>query len=251
MSKQHYSIFPVFVIGVICAVSILAMPPLGAWAALPGPQAQDATETAIAATRALLTTPTPPDRPPTSTPIVPDRPIITPTPTLTSTPRPISNSAAIELNVQFLPNAPADANWRESLWTMVAWQDGFGEWHIVEGWKSNLDEVKSSGGRKIWYVSDDQFGKGPFSWLVSPGPEGDPIAASLPFNMPSSAGVIVPVKVAVGKPVSIAPVEGGVKSAIPETGGQQHMGLRAGLTVLLIVLLIASLMTKGWRRRIE
>lgn len=236
MSKHRSSTLgPVFAIGVICVVSLLVMPPLQAWAVLPGPQSPSHGEAFGL-----------PDRPATATPDLPLRPpTVTPIPTST-------DAAAIELNVQFIPGSPLEKEWREDLWTRVQWQDGLGYWHVVEGWQASLDEVRGDNGRKIWYVSDDLFGRGPFCWVVYPSPESEPIAISLPFRMPSSAGVIVQADLAVGKPVPLPPVEEGSKSMAPVTGGEKrYTGLQVSLTVFLIVLLVGSLLFRGWRRRRE
>jgi hypothetical protein len=84
-------------------------------------------------------------------------------------------------------------------------------------------------------------------------PESEPIAVSLPFRMPSSAGVIVPADLAVGEPVPLPTTETAPKSMAPVTGAgeRRYTGLQASLTVILIVLLVGSLLFKGWRRRIE
>jgi len=146
-----------------------------------------------------------------------------------------------------------EQEWRENLWTNVQWQDGLGYWHTVEGWQASLDEVKGDSGRKMWYVSKDLFGRGPFCWVVRPGPEGDPIAVSSPFRLPSSAGVIVQTDVALGKPVPVLALETGSESMAPVTGSgeRRFTGLQVSLTVFLILLLVGSLLFKGSRRRLK
>jgi hypothetical protein len=90
-----------------------------------------------------------------------------------------SGGPAIELRVRF-GGAWQAARWQE-LWTVVEWQDAFGDWHEVEGWRGALDEVARGEGRKVWWVSLDDLGKGPFRWTVCRRPAGRPLAHSKPF----------------------------------------------------------------------
>jgi hypothetical protein len=134
---------------------------------------------------------------------------------------------------------------------MVQWQDGRGNWHDVEGWRAILDEVKGNEGRKVWYVSSDSFGKGPFCWVVSPNPESEPIATSVPFHMPDTAGKTVRVNVSVGQLAAVTPVPTIAVSTLPVAGGEQHLGLWVLLTVSLIGFLLASTLSKGSSQRLE
>jgi hypothetical protein len=147
-----------------------------------------------------------------------------------------------------------EKEWREALWTRVQWQDSLGHWHTVDGWQASLDEVSGDYGRKIWYVSKDLFGRGPFCWVVYPGPDSEPVAVSLPFRMPSDPGVIVQADVELGEPVPLPTMETeSSESMAPVTGGSErrYTGLQVSLTVILIVLLVGSLLFRGRRRRIE
>lgn len=241
MSKQRSLVFrPVLTIGVLAMLCALWLPALPATAAAPGAQG---------------TTPAMPTRPPTATPEMPPRPLIVTTvvPTDTVTVVPSEPSGAIELRVQFLSDAPADMNWRKNLLTAVEWRDGLGNWHVVDGWQARMDEVKSQHGVKSWYVSEELFGKGPFCWVIYPDANSDPIAVSLPFNMPASSGVIVGTELALGKPVPLPPRQHGSGASAPVTGGEQQdfTVLRVTLTVILILLLVGSLLFRGARRRIE
>jgi hypothetical protein len=227
MSKQRTLVFrPVLFIGVLCVLCMLWLPELQA------------------------APPTMPPRPPTATPVMPPRP---PTVEPTTEPsEPSAPSGAIELWIQFRPDAPADMTWRENLLTVVEWRDSLGDWHVVDGWQAKLDEAKSQHGRKIWYVSEDLFGKGPFVWVIYPNPTSDPIAVSLPFDLPSSAGVVVRTELELGEPVPLPPRQLGSGETAPVAGGQRDFtALRASLTVILIALLLGSLLFRGWRRRIE
>jgi hypothetical protein len=82
--------------------------------------------------------------------------------------------AHIVLQVQ---SAPAKA------WTIVQWQDSAGGWHDIDGWQGTLDE----GGKKMWWLASDLFGKGPFRWLVYQTSRGDKLlATSDSFYLPDS-----------------------------------------------------------------
>jgi hypothetical protein len=134
---------------------------------------------------------------------------------------------------------------------MIEWQDGQGNWHDVEGWKAILDEVKGSEGRKVWYVSSDLFGKGPFCWVICPDPGSEPIATSAPFHMPDAAGETVRVNVSVGQRVAVTPLPTVAVATLPVAGGDWYLRLWLSLTVALIGLLLASALSTGSSRRLE
>jgi hypothetical protein len=106
-----------------------------------------------------------------------------PTPGPTPTPVPVSttvggaNGAYIELHVP-----AAQSNW----WTLVQWQDGQKNWHDVSTWQGALDEIKSGVGVKTWWVAPADLGTGPFRWVVSSTPGGQPMALSKAFNLPAT-----------------------------------------------------------------
>jgi hypothetical protein len=98
--------------------------------------------------------------------------------------------ATIELRVQFPETWPwEEAHWQE-VWTVVQWQDGWGDWHDVEGWRGNLDRLEEHAGayegRKAWWLSGDLFGKGPFRWQVFRHEGGTLVAQSEPFDLPDA-----------------------------------------------------------------
>ena len=104
-----------------------------------------------------------PPRPPTRTPQVAPQP--TSLPALAT----VLDGAMIELRVQF-PQDRLEYHWQE-LWTVVQWQDEFDNWREVEGWQGTPDEVVSGeggrvDGKKVWWLSGDLFGQGPFRWMV-------------------------------------------------------------------------------------
>jgi hypothetical protein len=119
---------------------------------------------------------------------LPPRPTLTPRPSLT--PQEIGGAQRggyIELDV---PTRQI------TLWTVVEWQDGFGNWHAVEGWQGTLDEINSAGiGRKVWWVSGGDMGKKPFRWHVYQSQNGQLLTTSRSFELPHYSGEIVRVQV--------------------------------------------------------
>jgi hypothetical protein len=92
---------------------------------------------------------------------------------------------------------PAAWPWSEAHWqdvcTVVQWQDAWGDWHDVEGWRGTLDGVSAdvSGkivGHKTWWVAAKDLGKGPFRWQVYRCENGKLLATSAPFYLPGSQG---------------------------------------------------------------
>ncbi len=121
-----------------------------------------------------------------------------PTPTSTPAPQPASAPATggfIELYIQF-PSTwrwdEASSHW-QTLWTGVQWQGADGVWHDVIGWQGTLDGVTVAAdgsvvGRKAWWVSRSDLGKGPFRWGVYRGRDRARLGVSEPFDLPSRAG---------------------------------------------------------------
>ena len=89
--------------------------------------------------------------------------------------------ASIELHVEGLG---------PDMWAVVQWLDGLGEWHDVDGWRGELEEQ-----RVTWWVSPEHFGDGPFRWMVYRGIDGEMLAASDSFDLPSGHGHLVRVAV--------------------------------------------------------
>jgi hypothetical protein len=84
---------------------------------------------------------------------------------------------------------------RARLWTVVQWQDAFGNWHDVEGWRGTLDDFVGSRGEQVWWVAQADRGTGPFRWLVYDRPNGNLLARSELFNLPTASGQTVSVQV--------------------------------------------------------
>jgi hypothetical protein len=80
-------------------------------------------------------------------------------------------------------------------WTVVQWQDQIGGWHEVEGWHGTVE----LDGSKRWWVAAKDFGKGPFRWVVMAKNDGQPLATSLSFNLPSTAYEVVQSEVSLNR----------------------------------------------------
>jgi sporulation protein YlmC with PRC-barrel domain len=94
------------------------------------------------------------------------------------------------------------ANQWQALWTIVQWQDGLDDWQDVEGWQGTLDEVSDNVGKKVWWVAEASFGKGPFRWVIYQQQAGTWLATSEPFYLPTVGGETVKVEVVLVPPVA-------------------------------------------------
>ena len=134
---------------------------------------------------AIQTTPTRPSPPP----------LETPTTIPTDTPPPVSQpqGALIWLHLEFA-SAPEFSQW-QNVWTIVQWQDAADNWHDVTGWRGPLDEIYTGHGRKVWWLSENLLGTGPFRWVVYPDPERNKLVESINFSLPQKSGEITKVTV--------------------------------------------------------
>jgi hypothetical protein len=81
-----------------------------------------------------------------------------------------------------------------TMWTVVQWQDAFGGWHDVDGWRGHLDD--GQGQMKIWWVAPKDFNTGPFRWQVYSSDEnGRLLGYSETFNLPGGVNDIVYVQI--------------------------------------------------------
>ncbi|HBY97187.1 MAG TPA: hypothetical protein DEP84_25125 [Chloroflexi bacterium] len=113
-----------------------------------------------------------------------------PRPTITSIPRPtLTPEATLEppRDEDDETKPPAGAHIELQVqgafgeeWTVVQWQDYNAGWHDVEGWRGTLDE----GGRKRWWVAPEDFGTGPFRWVIYQRQGDEPRAESESFYLP-------------------------------------------------------------------
>jgi hypothetical protein len=111
-------------------------------------------------------------------------------------------SARITLLLEFPADWPwADVHWQE-LCTVVEWQDGWGNWHIVEGWRGALDDVTVNdtgmvSAFKTWWAAKKDYGTGPFRWVITQGLGGALLATSDSFYIPAAHNMSVTVKVSI------------------------------------------------------
>jgi len=109
----------------------------------------------------------------------------------------------------------------QQLWTVVQQQDDVGDWRDVQEWQGVFEEVHDDEGIKTWWVDEDDFGYGLFRWMVYDGPEGELIAQSEPFYLPSAVGETVIVE-AVAQSAAAGGNLPGVQPAVayvPPSGG--------------------------------
>lgn len=160
-------------------------------------QATSALLFAVVAGCALLLGTTLPLR--TQAEALPPRPTLEPTPTPTPLSQPGKSDhvdgGLIVLELQTGPATLSELeHWRD-IWTVVQWQDGLGGWHDVTGWRGNLDAMDDYVGWKVWWVEEDDFGTGPFRWVVYRRRDGEALAHSESFHLPERADEIVTVEV--------------------------------------------------------
>ncbi len=102
--------------------------------------------------------------------ILPPRPTVPPT----AVPAPAARAGAIAVTVADPPSAG---------WVEVQWLDGLGRWHNVESWPGELKN-----GWAVRWVLPEDFGTGPFRWVVYER-QGGPMRATSPsFYFPRAAG---------------------------------------------------------------
>jgi hypothetical protein len=131
----------------------------------------------LASTLPPLAQAAPSTLPPRPTSVFPPRP--TSQPTATPTPPPPSaalpRGAYIALHVR-----PPQIG----MWTVVQWQDSWGDWHDVQGWEGVLE----TGSQKAWWVAQGDLGTGPFRWNLYQDQNADLLASSEPFYLPDNPG---------------------------------------------------------------
>jgi hypothetical protein len=97
------------------------------------------------------------------------------------------------LHVQFPQTWPwGEAHW-QTVWTVVQWQDKLGDWRDVEGWQGELEdiaigEVGEVIGKRVWWVTKTDLGKGLFRWQVYRGKGDVLLVTSEPFYLPEIEG---------------------------------------------------------------
>jgi hypothetical protein len=96
-------------------------------------------------------------------------------------------------------------------WVTVQWLDQTGQWQDVSGWRAPLDVVPGSNvSYKQWGVMAEDFGEGPFRWVVTTSQAGSVWATSPQFYLPDGDGATL------NMTLSAAPT-----AAAPETLAEQ------------------------------
>jgi hypothetical protein len=104
------------------------------------------------------------------------------------------------------PGAP------EGAWVGIQWRDARGGWQDVQGWQEAIDVAGANGlAYKQWAVYPQDYGRGPFRWVVSTTRGGRAWATSSSFFLPSGDGANLT--------MTLAPTTAG---GIPETGSAQR-----------------------------
>lgn len=79
-------------------------------------------------------------------------------------------------------------------WTAVQWQDEFGKWNDVEGWQGTFDQNC----QVVWWLGPEHYGSGPFRWVVYESVERkQELATSEAFNLPLHSYVYLELKITV------------------------------------------------------
>ncbi len=115
-----------------------------------------------------------------------------------------SGASAVASFIRLDTTLPADWPWTarhwQSLHTQVQWQDACGTWVDVEGWYGahDLIEVAEDGSAtatKIWWIAEENYGTGPFRWLVTDETDTVLLQISEPFTLPTRSPQTVIVKI--------------------------------------------------------
>ena len=172
MTRNYSNINRVLIFVGLCVALVVVLLPLAAQAA-------------PAAIPPVPTRPPTPTPTPTASPSVPSAPVAAP------------DGSRIELQAKFSDRWSGTGMEWQDLWTVSQWRDHRGYWHDVEGWQGTLDEVQGGVGKKVWWVDEADLDRGPFRWLVYQERNGNLLAASDFFYLPSDVGRVEVVEVAV------------------------------------------------------
>lgn len=115
-----------------------------------------------------------------------------------------NNGAKLSLKVQYDENWPFEEKHWQDVYIMVRWADQFGNWHPVEGWQGNVDEVGQENlawvSHKEWWVGHDQMGSGPYRWFIYDGEGGEMVFESESFFLPEKNGEEMVIKTTLRAP---------------------------------------------------
>lgn len=107
--------------------------------------------------------------------------------------------AALLLSLAFIPVAQADFDHATitvyapgaptGAWVSVQWQDRSGAWRDVTGWQSGIEVGEDSDlAFKQWAVYPEDYGRGPFRWVILTELDGTAWATSPKFFLPNGDG---------------------------------------------------------------
>jgi hypothetical protein len=74
--------------------------------------------------------------------------------------------------------------------SVVQWEDGLGNWHDVDGWRSELTWLTSYVFFQPWWVAPKDLGTGPFRWLIYNPKTGKTVGTTNSFYLPMGGGVV-------------------------------------------------------------
>jgi hypothetical protein len=80
---------------------------------------------------------------------------------------------------------------RHRWWTTVEWQDAFGDWHLVEGWRGE----PNVGDDIVWWVAPHHLATGPYRWLIYQAKDGEQLGVTESFYLPRKKQQLVRFKV--------------------------------------------------------
>ena len=109
------------------------------------------------------------------------RPTLTPTPSATTA---VSERQTTVAGITLIVDGDVGG-----IETAVEWLDEDENWNTVEGWRSPFNAYK----QVTWAVAANDFGKGPFRWVISQ--DGVTIESSSDFYLPLSNSEVVTIHV--------------------------------------------------------
>lgn len=108
------------------------------------------------------------------------------------------SGSKLSLQVQYSEDWPFDEKHWQDVYVTVRWVDNFGNWHPVEGWESQVDEIEQKDGawvaRKEWWVGTEQLGSGPYRYFVYESEDGALLYESESFMFPERNGETMAIK---------------------------------------------------------
>ena len=105
---------------------------------------------------------------------------------------PVASTTLSGAQIKLIVTDPAGGEWTE-----IEWQDpNTGDWHKVDGWRGSMI-ADGSTAVQVWWVDRDQFGDGPFRWLVYDAEGGELVATSENFETPKNNEQVITVTMAI------------------------------------------------------